>query len=53
MEPVPIEFAEWGADLIEMPMRVLGTCVAMMAFVIKMVDERLRCVTGRVFGSGF
>ena len=50
---MPIRFAEWGADLIVMPVRALGTCVAMMAFVIKWVDEGLRCVTGRVFGSGF
>ena len=42
MQPVPIRFAEWGADLIVMPVMVLGTCVAMMAFVIKFVDERLR-----------
>lgn len=50
---MPIEFAERGADLIVVSVMGLGTCVAMMAFVLKIVDERLRCVTGRVFGSGF
>ena len=50
---MPIEFAEWGADLIGMPVMVLGTCVAMIAFVLEIVDERLRRVTGRIFGSGF
>lgn len=33
-------------------MMVLGTCVAMMAFVLEVVEERLRRVTGRVLGSG-
>ena len=50
---MPIELAEWGADLIVMPVMALGTCVDIMAFVIKIVDEGLRRVTGRVFGSGF
>ena len=51
---MPVRFAEWGADLIVMPLMVLGTCVAMMAFVFEMVDERLRVgVLGRGFGSGF
>ena len=35
-----------------MPVMVLGTCVAMMAFVLEVVDERLHRVTGRVLGSG-
>ena len=39
---MPIKFTKWGADLIVMPVMALGTCVAMMAFVIKFVDERLR-----------
>ena len=50
---MPIRFAEWGADLIVMPMMVLGTCVALMAFFLGPVNERLRRVTGRILGLGF
>ena len=47
---MPVRFAEWGADLIEMPVMGLGACVDMMAFVLEFVDERLRV---GVLGWGF